>query len=119
MAKKVFKLNFRKILESDKMSKRKPTDTEGAAGKRPRYETSSLKFVSSHDKETTRKYITKVKKKEETEILVDFNKEEFLNSIKTTDKEGHYNALKNDTGCFKHVMTPDGKKTGKTDHINF
>ena len=99
------------------MSKRKPTDTQSAAGKRPRFETSSLKFVSSHDKESIRKYIAKVKKREETEILVDFNKEEYLQSVKTSDKEGHYEALKNDTGCFKHVMTPDGKRTGKTDQF--
>ena len=96
------------------MSKRKNAENlENPTRKKPR-DDAPLKFVSHHDRENTRKYISKVRKREETEILLDFDKEEYLKTIKnTSDREGHYEALKNDSGCFKHVMTPDGKKTGK------
>ena len=96
------------------MSKRKNAESENPTRKKPRNDARPLKFVSHHDRENTRKYISKVKKGEENEVLLDFDKEEYLQTIKnTSDKEGHYEALKNDSGSFKHVMTPDGKKTGK------
>ena len=95
------------------MSKRKPDETENSVLKRPRTE-ESLQFVSPHEREETRKYVAKVKKGEEREILADFNKEEYLSTIDgKTDKNGHFESLQNDSCCFKHVLNPDGKKTGK------
>lgn len=94
------------------MTKRKQQENNDAASKRPR--TEGLKFVCFHDRERTKKYVTDVKKGKEHEILLDFDKEEYLESLReVNDKEGHIEALRNDTGCLKHVMTCDGLKTGK------
>lgn len=98
------------------MSKRKPDESENSVPKRPRTE-KTLKFVSLHEREETRKYIAKVKKGEEREILEDFNKEEYLSTVDVkTDKNGHFESLQNDSCCFKHVLNPEGKKTGKKDN---
>ena len=96
------------------MCKRKNQEIENSTRKKPRTSEKALRFVSHHDREHTRKYIAKVKAGEEREILLDFEKEDYLSTIKNSnDKEGHFHALKHDKGCLKHVMTPDGKKTGK------
>ena len=98
------------------MSKRKPDETENSVSKRPRTE-NSLKFVSLQEREETRKYVAKVKKGEEREILEYFDKEEYLSTIDAkTDKNGHFESLQNDSCCFKHVLNPDGKKTGKKNY---
>ena len=52
------------------MSKRKPDETENLVSKRPRTE-NPLQFVSLHEREETRKYVAKVRKGEEREILED------------------------------------------------
>ena len=101
------------------MSKRKQPENGCQANKRLRKE-KAVTFVPFQERERTRKYLKKVKEGDEHEFLEDFDKDEYLESIRhTKDDNGYKESLKNDTGCFKHVTTSDGKKTGKlTDHLD-